>query len=289
MARTKINLSTQVEDQLAPANIAQDASNRLVTDSEKSSWNSKADTDNATQSTAGLMSSSDKAKLDGVENSANNYSHPANHSLDIITETSSKKIMTDVERTKLTGIEASANNYSHPASHPASMITESTSKRFVSDTEKADWNAKAETDVATSGADGLMAAADKSKLDGVAANANNYSHPVSHPATMITEDSSNRFVSDTEKSTWNGKLDKAGGTVTGDLTVSGDLTVEGTTTSIDTVNLEIEDNVVLLNSNQTGTPPTTLRSGIEVERGDADNVKVQFNELVRLEAEYMFV
>ena len=279
MARTKINLSTQVEDQLAPANIAQDASNRLVTDSEKSSWNSKADTDNATQSTAGLMSSSDKAKLDGVENSANNYSHPANHSLDIITETSSKKIMTDTERTKLTGIEASANNYSHPASHPASMITESTSKRFVSDTEKADWNAKAETDVATSGADGLMAAADKSKLDGVAANANNYSHPASHPATMITEDSSNRFVSDTEKSTWNGKLDKAGGTVTGDLTVSGDLTVEGTTTSIDTVNLEIEDNVVLLNSNQTGTPPTTLRSGIEVERGDADNVKVQFNEL----------
>ncbi|MDP8240020.1 MAG: head fiber protein [Candidatus Hatepunaea meridiana] len=95
---------------------------------------------------------------------------------------------------------------------------------------------------------------------------------------MITEDSSNRFVSDTEKSSWNDKLDKAGGTVTGDLTVSGNLDINGTTTSIDTVNLEIEDNVVLLNSNQTGTPPTTLRSGIEVERGDADNVKVQFNE-----------
>ena len=95
MARTKINLSTQVEDQLSPANVAQDASNRLVTDAEKSGWSAKADTDNATQSTAGLMSSTDKAKLDGVENSANNYSHPANHSLDIITETSSKKIMTD--------------------------------------------------------------------------------------------------------------------------------------------------------------------------------------------------
>ena len=50
MARTKINLATQVEDQLAPANIAQDASNRLVTDSEKSGWSAKADTDNATQS-----------------------------------------------------------------------------------------------------------------------------------------------------------------------------------------------------------------------------------------------
>ncbi|MBC8228728.1 hypothetical protein H8E77_04165 [bacterium] len=152
MARTKINLSTQVEDQLAPANIAQDASNRLVTDSEKSGWSAKADTDNATQSVPGLMSASDKSKLDGVANSANNYSHPANHSLDIITETTTKKILTDTERSKLSGIEASANNYSHPASHAASMITESASLRFVSDTEKADWNAKAETDVATSGA-----------------------------------------------------------------------------------------------------------------------------------------
>jgi len=278
MARTKVNLSTQVEDQLSPDNIAQNTSNRFVTDSEKSGWNAKAETDNASQSTAGLMSATDKTKLDGVENNANNYSHPANHSLDIITETSSKKIMTDTERSKLSGIEASANNYSHPASHPASMITESTSKRFVSDTEKSTWYAKAETDVATGAANGLMSASDKSKLDGVEANANNYDHPSSHPATMITEDSSNRFVSDTEKSTWNDKLDKAGGTITGDLTVSGNLDINGTTTSIDTVNLEIEDNVVLLNSNQTGTPPTTLRSGIEVERGDADNVKVQYNE-----------
>ena len=279
MARTKINLSNQVEDQLAPANIAQDASNRLVTDAEKSGWGAKADTDAATPSVDGLMSAADKSKLNGVEASANNYSHPANHSLDVITETTTKKILTDTERSKLSGIEANANDYTHPGSHPASIITESTSKRFVSDSEKADWNAKAETDVATTGADGLMSSSDKSKLDGVEANANDYSHPASHPATMIDEDSSNRFVSDAEKSTWNGKLDKAGGTVTGDLTVSGDLTIDGTTTSIDTVNLEIEDNVVLLNSNQTGTPPTTLRSGIEVERGDSDNVKLQFNEL----------
>jgi len=279
MARTKINLSTQVEDQLAPANIAQDASNRLVTDSEKSGWSAKADTDNATQSIAGLMSSSDKAKLDGVENSANNYSHPANHSLDIITETSTKKIMTDVERAKLTGIEASANNYSHPASHAASMITESTSKRFVSDTEKADWNAKAETDVATGGAAGLMSASDKSKLDGVAASANNYSHPANHPATVITQDTTHRFATDTEKAAWNAKLAAAGGTVSGDLTVSGNLTINGTTTTIDTANLEIEDNVVVLNKNQAGTPPTTLRSGIEVERGTSPNVKLEFNEL----------
>ncbi|MDP8228138.1 MAG: hypothetical protein P9M15_01650, partial [Candidatus Electryoneaceae bacterium] len=152
MAKTKINLSSQVEDQLSPANIAQDASNRLVTDAEKSGWSAKADTDNATPSVDGLMSAADKTKLNGIEASANDYSHPANHSLDIITETSSKKIMTDTERSKLSGIEANANDYTHPGSHAASMITESSSKRFVSDTEKSTWNGKAETDVATGGA-----------------------------------------------------------------------------------------------------------------------------------------
>lgn len=61
--------------------------------------------------------------------------------------------------------------------HDAANITENASKRFVSDAEKNSWNAKASTAIATTGANGLMASADKSKLDGVAANANNYSHP----------------------------------------------------------------------------------------------------------------
>ena len=39
---------------------------------------------------------------------------------------------------------------------------------------------------ATTSAAGLMSAADKAKLDSIAANANNYTHPASHPASMIT-------------------------------------------------------------------------------------------------------
>lgn len=35
-----------------------------------------------------------------------------------------------------------------------------------------------------------------------------YVHPSTHPATMITEDSTHRFVTDTEKNTWNNKADK---------------------------------------------------------------------------------
>lgn len=44
--------------------------------------------------------------------------------------------------------------------------------------------------------------AEKTKLAGLS----NYTHPSSHAASMITQDSTHRFVSDTEKSTWNAKL-----------------------------------------------------------------------------------
>ena len=56
--------------------------------------------------------------------------------------------------------------------------------------------------------------AEKEKLSGIAANANYYTHPSSHAATMITQDSTHRFVTDTEKSTWNAKLG-AGDTIDG--------------------------------------------------------------------------
>ena len=35
-----------------------------------------------------------------------------------------------------------------------------------------------------------------------------YTHPASHPASMITQDASHRFVTDTEITAWNGKVDK---------------------------------------------------------------------------------
>lgn len=49
---------------------------------------------------------------------------------------------TSTEKAKLTGIELGANKYTHPSTHPASIITETASKRFVSDAEKAEWDVK---------------------------------------------------------------------------------------------------------------------------------------------------
>jgi len=103
--------------------------------------------------------------------------------------------------------------------------------------------------VVTDKDNGLMSAADKVKLDGVAANANNYTHPSSHAATMITQDASHRFVTDTEKSTWNNKASTATATTSANglmsstdktkltnmkdiRTISSPLSFSGTTLSI---------------------------------------------------------
>jgi hypothetical protein len=45
----------------------------------------------------------------------------------------------------------------------------------------------------------------KTKLNNIEENANNYTHPITHPPTIIEQDSTNRFVSDAEKSSWNSK------------------------------------------------------------------------------------
>ena len=75
--------------------------------------------------------------------------------------------MTDAMVTKLNGIATGANKYTHPSTHPATMIAGDTTHRFVTDTEKAAWNAKASTAVATTSTNGLMSAADKTKLDSI--------------------------------------------------------------------------------------------------------------------------
>jgi hypothetical protein len=63
---------------------------------------------------------------------------------------------------------------------------------------------------------------------------------------------------------------------TGDLVVGGDLTVNGTTTTLNTETLEIEDNIIVLNSNVSGSPLTN--AGVEVQRGTSDNVSIRWNE-----------
>lgn len=154
-----------------------------VTPTDKTAWNGKAETTVATTSANGLMSSADKTKLDSVA--------------------------------------ANANNYVHPSTHPASMITEDTTRRFVTDVEKAAWNAKASTAVATTSANGLMASSDKSKLNGIAANATNVTNPSTNGVIAINGTNTTVYAHPTGDGnlhvpatnvTSNGKFLKAGAT-----------------------------------------------------------------------------
>ena len=92
------------------------------------------------------------------------------HSHNNATVTSNGYMSKD-DKAKLDGIASSANNYTHPSTHAASMITQDSTHRFVTDTEKSTWNAKASTSVATTSANGLMSSSDKTKLDGIAEGA----------------------------------------------------------------------------------------------------------------------
>jgi len=65
-------------------------------------------------------------------------------------------------------------------------------------------------------------------------------------------------------------------TVSGDLVVDGNLTVSGSTTYLNTATLTVEDNIVLLNSNATGS--AVADAGIEVERGDDPNASFFWDE-----------
>ena len=107
----------------------------------------------ATTSTAGLMSSADKTKLNGIEAGANKYTHPSYTSkasglykvtVDATGHVSAATAVTKSDITAL-GIPAQDTNTTYTP--------------------------------ATDDADGLMSAEDKAKLDGIASGANNYVHP----------------------------------------------------------------------------------------------------------------
>lgn len=64
--------------------------------------------------------------------------------------------------------------------------------------------------------------------------------------------------------------------ITNSLTVQGALTVSGSATYVNTEILTVNDNVIILNNNEAGTP--SQNAGIEVERGTSPNVQFRWNE-----------
>jgi hypothetical protein len=68
------------------------------------------------------------------------------------------------------------------------------------------------------------------------------------------------------------------GLAVGTVYITGNLEVQGTTTTIDTANLTIEDNTILLNKGELGSGVTEVTSGIQIDRGSLPDVQILFSE-----------
>jgi hypothetical protein len=73
-----------------------------------------------------------------------------------------------------------------------------------------------------------------------------------------------------------GGLTATTGSFSSDVTVGGNLVVNGTTTTVNSNTVNIGDNIIVLNSDETGTP--SQNAGFEVERGTSTNVQFIWNE-----------
>ena len=182
-------------------------------------WDDEINTtyNEATPSTAGLMSAGDKRKLNGIAPGANNYVHPNTPGNKHIPSggavgqilkntgdgtvqwedptsysnatTTTAGLMSPEDKRKLNGIASGANNYVHP-SHDAHDLGfykvtidnqgHVTNTSLVTKTDIRGLGLTSQ-DIsigdASSSSSGLMSASDKTKLDGIASGANRYTHP----------------------------------------------------------------------------------------------------------------
>ena len=154
--------------------------------------------DAATTSASGLMSSTDKSKLDNIEANANAYTLPpattstlggivvgSGLAIDANTNelstnisdatTSTSGLMSATDKTKLDSVESGANAYSLPtaASNVKGGIMVGSGLTIDNSTAVLSTNISD----ATTSASGLMSSTDKTKLNGIETNANNYSLP----------------------------------------------------------------------------------------------------------------
>ena len=112
---------------------------------------------------------------------------------------------------------------------------------------------------------------EKNKLAGIATGANKYTHPSTHPATMITEDSTHRFTSDTERS----KLNSLFSTTKSNIAIAGSLVAAtGYTNAIHlskdgivTINFGVRYHIENSNGLTTGQTLFTLPNNLRPKQG----------------------
>lgn len=170
-----------------PSIITQDATHRFVTDVEKEIWNNKSEFSGSYND---LTEKPDIPSIDGlatevyVENKVASIVNSAPETLDTLNE-----------------LATALGNDPNFATTVANQIGTKASNDYV--------NAELAKKVNSEGyvaTENNYSTAEKTKLANVEDNANNYVHPENHEPSIIIQDNEHRFVTDTEKETWNNKL-----------------------------------------------------------------------------------
>lgn len=281
-----------------PSIIVQDATNRFVTDAEKAAWNAKSDassvytkaeTDTRIQNIVGAA----PAALDTLKELGDALNNDPNFASTVTTELSKKvdKVegktlttndYTTAEKTKLENIAEGATLVANSATngnitingvqaavytHPAGTNPHGTTKadiglgnvndtsdlnKPISTATQTALNLKADkTQVLTNVPAGakftdtvythpathppsiiaqdadnrFMTDAERTKLSGIAAGANAYTHPATHPPSIIAQDASNRFMTDAERTKLSGIA--TGATLVANSATNGNITING--------------------------------------------------------------
>jgi predicted NAD/FAD-binding protein len=170
--------------------ITEDNTHRFTTDIEKSLWNNKW---TYNEETIKNVKVNEAVNADNA-NTVNN--------LTVLTAVPENALFTDTI-------------YTHPLTHPATIIVQTENYRFVTDIEKNTWNSKWTYDentiknVKVNEAVNADTVNNLTVLTAVPESAlftdTIYEHPLTHPATMISEDNTHRFVTDVEKAEWDAK------------------------------------------------------------------------------------
>ena len=234
---------------------------------------------------AGLISVEDKAKLDSLESGANAYVHPDTHPASMITglaevattgsyislEDTPTNLSEFVDDKKFDERLQLFENYSGGAVSNLSLPKYTADKIQISYAigrlaveqgylMSLDFNAATDTTA------GVMTAADKVKLDGLS----NYTHPETHPASMITG------LADVATS--GSYADLTGDATIQNLTVQGNLTVEGQSFVVESTTVTTKDNIIEINSGEVGAGVTSSQAGIVIDRGTENDYMIIFDE-----------
>lgn len=195
----------------------------------------------------------------------------ANIPVDLGTDAdSSNPIANKVVVKALNGLSTDITNHKNNKQNPHSVTAAQVGLGAVNNTSDAD------KPVSTK-----QAAAIKVVQDDVTAHKNNIKNPHMVTAAQVglgnvnnTSDA-NKPVSTAQQAALDKKIDKAGGTFSGNVAIQGDLTVSGTTTTESETQLAVKENVIVTNADKANLQ--TLLSGLAINKNSTATYGIMYD------------